>query len=193
MKGTLHHEGSRHTLRFVRRLAHAPEQVWRALTENGELAHWFPAAIEGERTAGAALRFVFFAPGETGDTGSSSATGGRSADVEAAGRAASPIVEGDMRVYDPPRTLEFTWGGEVLRWELEAHGGGTVLVFTHTFADESKAARDASGWEVCLAALARSLAGEPAEPFTMARFDALFDSYAKRFGARASARRAADV
>ncbi len=31
--------------RFERRLPHAPEKVWRALTDPKELAHWFP---EGE-------------------------------------------------------------------------------------------------------------------------------------------------
>ena len=59
MKGTLHHAGTRHTLRFERRLAHSPEKVWRALTEASELAHWFPAEIHGPREQGSALRFVF--------------------------------------------------------------------------------------------------------------------------------------
>jgi uncharacterized protein YndB with AHSA1/START domain len=189
MTGTLHHEGNLHTLRFVRRLAHGPEQVWRALTENSELTHWFPATIEGERRAGARLRFVFHPPGGTGAT--AGASGG---DATGAGaESESTAVEGEMRVCDPPRTLEYSWGDEVLRWELRAEEPGTLLVFTHTFEEESKAARDASGWDVSLDALVRSLAGESPVPFTMERFDALFEKYAGRFGGRASARRAPDV
>jgi hypothetical protein len=67
--------------------------------------------------------------------------------------------------------------------------GHTLLVFTHTFTDESKAARDASGWDVCLDALESRLAGAEPEPFTPDRFNALFDEYAQHFGAKAAARR----
>jgi hypothetical protein len=35
----------RHQLRFVRRLPHAPEKVWRAITERSSLEQWFP--LEG--------------------------------------------------------------------------------------------------------------------------------------------------
>ena len=38
--GTLLPDGG---LQYVRRLAHSPEKVWRALTEGEQLAHWFPA------------------------------------------------------------------------------------------------------------------------------------------------------
>lgn len=167
MKGTLHHDGDRHTLRFERRLAQPPEKVWRALTEPAELAHWFPAEIHGPREAGAALRFVF--PHGEG-----------------------PTLDGEMLVYEPPRALEYSWAGEILRFELRPEGGGTHLVFTHTFTDVGKAARDASGWEVCLEALERSLAGEEPAPFTQDGFDALFADYARRFGPEASARREPD-
>lgn len=46
-------------LHFERRLKHPPDKVWRAITEPGELRHWFPARINGDRHAGAPLRFVF--------------------------------------------------------------------------------------------------------------------------------------
>lgn len=151
-------------MRFERWLAHPVEKVWAALTEASELAHWFPSEIHGAREQGAALRFVF--PGDEG----------------------SP-VNGEMLVYDPPRTLEYSWGGDILRFELQPRDGHTLLVFTHTFTDESKAARDASGWDMCLDALESRLAGAEPEPFMPDRFNALFDEYAQRFGAKASARR----
>ena len=46
-------------LRFERRLRHAPEKVWKALTDPAELTAWFPQNIEGTFAPGAKLRFVF--------------------------------------------------------------------------------------------------------------------------------------
>lgn len=169
--GTLQPQGNLHQLRFERRLPHPPEKVWRALIENEDLAHWFPAKIEGLREAGAKLRFVF--PEEVTEEWA--------------------VMDGEMIVYDPPRTLEYSWGGEILRWELERRGEHTFLVFTHTFEDLSKAARDASGWEFCLGSLECVLAGAEPAPFAMDRFDALFEKYAERFGAKAAAKRTPGV
>jgi uncharacterized protein YndB with AHSA1/START domain len=164
MKATLHHDGSRHTLRFERWLDHPREKVWRAITDRREVPNWFPAEIHGAREEGARLRFVF--PNEEG-----------------------PPTDGHMLVFDPPRTMEFDWNREILRFELEERDGGTSLVFTHTFADVAKSARDASGWTVCLDALEKRLDGEEAEQFTPERFDALFADYAAKFGPEASSKR----
>jgi uncharacterized protein YndB with AHSA1/START domain len=169
--GTLHHQGTRHSLRFERRLPHPPEKVWRALTENAELAHWFPARIDGARKPGAKLQFVF--PGQQAEPGAA--------------------MEGELIVYDPPRTLEYSWGGEILRFELEPRDDHTLLRFTHAFDDEAKAARDASGWDFCLRSLEIALSGGPPEPFTEERLDALFEEYALRFGPKASSKRAPDA
>jgi uncharacterized protein YndB with AHSA1/START domain len=43
MTGTLETIDGRPVLRFERRLPHFVERVWKALTEPGELAHWFPS------------------------------------------------------------------------------------------------------------------------------------------------------
>jgi uncharacterized protein YndB with AHSA1/START domain len=192
MKGTLHHQGNRHTLRFERRLAHPPEKVWRTLTDNAELMHWFPAQIRGARQQGAKLRFVF--QEESGPPLDSEMKAVAAAGHEAyQGSEGDAAMDGKMTVFDPPRTLEYTWGDEVLRWELQPRDGITLLVFTHTFEEEAKSARDASGWDVCLSSLERRLAGLQPEPFTMEHFDVLFDDYAQRFGAKASAKRQPDT
>lgn len=161
MRGTLHRQGQLHTLRFERRLPHPPERIWRAITDNSELAHWFPAAIQGGRAAGASLRFVF--PNNEG-----------------------PTLDGRMVVFDPPHTLEYSWGDDILRWELRPEGPETLLVFTHTFPDGAKAAGDAAGWTVCFEAFDRWLAGLPREPYAPDRLEALVSDYSKQFGARTS-------
>ena len=110
--GMLSRQGDRWTLRFTRRLAHPRDKVWRAVTEPEHLAVWYPQQIVGERRAGAPLRFV------------SSAGEG---------------FDGQMLVFDPPSVLEFTWGADLLRIELEADGTGTLLTLTDTFDDLGKA------------------------------------------------------
>ena len=125
-------------LRFVRRLPHAPEKVFRALTEPEHLREWFPTDIVGERRTGAPLKFEF-REGE------------------------GPAIEGTLLTYDPPHVVEYQWGNdETLRFEVAADGDGTRLTFVNTFTELGKAARDAAGWHTCLDLLGLHLAGEPA-------------------------------
>ncbi|MCP3136914.1 SRPBCC domain-containing protein [Pyxidicoccus xibeiensis] len=155
--GTLQKKGNLFELRYERLLAHRPEKVWRALTDNAELSHWFPARIEGAREAGAELRFVF--PGESG-----------------------PPTTGKVSVFDPPRVLEFSWEGDVLRWELKPEGPGCLLVFTSTFDDRARAHRDGTGWHMCLENLETLLDGKPSVGFDKERMAVLDAQYAARFG-----------
>ena len=118
MHGTYETVDDRPALIFERRLAHPVERVWRAVTEPAELAHWFPSAVSGELTPGGTLTFEF--PG--GDM---------------------PTIEGEVIEVDPPRSLAFTWGDDVLRIELERDDDGCVLRFTVLF-DDSELARRAT-------------------------------------------------
>jgi uncharacterized protein YndB with AHSA1/START domain len=185
MKGKLGKQGQRHTLRFERTLRHSAEKVWLALTEDGELSHWFPARIAGARALGAKLRFVFPEQESKGESEMSDVQSkAQDEHLEAHGDAG---MEGEVTVFDPPRIFEFTWHTELLRFELEPVNGGTRLVFTHTFDEEPTAARNATGWDVCFEALERRLNGEPPVEHDVAHFDALFAEYAEAFGPRASA------
>jgi quercetin dioxygenase-like cupin family protein len=78
-------------------------------------------------------------------------------------------------------TVEYTWEGELLRWELRPDGDGCLLVFTTTFDDRAKAARDATGWHFCLDNLEEALAGRKA-PDAKDRFAELSADYAARIG-----------
>jgi len=132
---TLETVDGQYQVRFTRRLAHAPEKVWRALTDELHLAHWFPTTIEGELVTGATLRFSFRE------------------------HAIDPF-EGSMIECDPPRVMDFMWGPDRLRIELAPDGDGTTLTLSdHVNADEQgKAARDAAGWHMSLDHLGHELA-----------------------------------
>ena len=161
-------EDGRWRLVFERRLAHAPEKVWRAVTEERHLEAWFPTTIEGERRAGAPLLFRF--RGEE-----------------------YPPAEGRMIAYEPPRLMELEWGmgeedverAERTRLEVRPDGAGCVLTLTTTYDQVGKSARDAAGWHVCLDRLEEELAGG-APPMEGDPWTPLNARYAERFPPEAS-------
>ncbi|WP_203916672.1 SRPBCC family protein [Rugosimonospora africana] len=159
--GELERIDDRWRLRFSRRLAHTPEKVWRALTEPEHLAAWFPTTIEGDRAAGASLRF---------------------AHPEGKG----PAFTGTMIAYQPPSLMEFEWGTDTLRFELRPDGDGTVLTLLDLFDEQGKAARDAAGWHVCLDLLGVHLDGEPAPDDRLSGWAQANADYTARFGPEAA-------
>lgn len=170
-----------YVLRFERRLAHPPEKVWRALTEPDQLRQWFPTDIEGERKLGAKLLFVFRddAP--------------RAEDMPELLEHDPEDLEGEFTEFDPPRVLAYTWGDEDLRWELEPTGDGCLLALTHSFDERSgiphpagprkKAARNAAGWDVCLASLETLLDGGSRDDDGSRDqpWERLYDRYVQKF------------
>lgn len=160
--GTLERDGELCVLRYRRLLRQPPETVWRALTDDGHLAGWFPTTIEGERSPGAPLRFSF-------------------RENEA------PPFAGEMLVVDPPSVLQLRWGDDVLRFEVAPKGSGSVLTLTVTFPEYGKAARDAAGWHVCLEQLAYVAAAEELPFLPPDRWRVVHRDYVARLGPEASA------
>ena len=71
------------------------------------------------------------------------------------------ISETRIKHADAPRLLEFDWGGQDIRWQLEpAAGGGTRLTLWHNI-DRRFIAMGAAGWHICLDVMARALDGQP--------------------------------
>jgi uncharacterized protein YndB with AHSA1/START domain len=147
--GTLVTIDGRPALRFERRYAHPMARVWRAISDPAEMGAWFPSDVEGDRVVGAPLTFVDDAQ--------------RAAAREAGEptRDDGPVFRGTVVAYDPPKVFSFTWGGELLRFELLPDGDGTILRFTQVLSHQSVAARNGSGWHMCLGAL-DALLGEAA-------------------------------
>jgi len=131
----------RPALRFERRYRLPAERVWRAVSAADEMGAWFPSEVVGDRAVGGELVFDDEA---------------QRAAARAAGeptRDDGPPFRGHVVVYDPPKVFSFTWGGELLRFELVPDGDGTLLVFTQVLSHQSVAARNGSGWHACLDAL----------------------------------------
>jgi uncharacterized protein YndB with AHSA1/START domain len=156
-------EGERWTLVFVRELRHPPEKVWAALTRADELAGWAPFTADRDldRTGDATLTMID-------------------------GEVAEPLPASVTRV-EPPRLLEYTWGEDQLRWELEAVGpaGPTRLTLRHTLTDREWLPKVAAGWHLCLDVAERRLDGAPIPPIRGRDalnygWQDLADTYAKR-------------
>lgn len=150
--------GAKWTLILVRELRHAPEKVWRALTDPAQLREWAPFEVDGSlATVGATVNLTWAATGT--------------------------VIETKVTRAEPPRVLEY----QDLRWELAPSTGGTHLTLWHSI-DRRYIAWGAAGWHICLDVLDRQLAGQPiprmAGPDAMksAGWKQLVAEYAKQFG-----------
>ena len=133
----------RQVIRFERRLRHPVEAVWAALTDPAELIRWWGDA-DVELTEGGRFTMRWLNEDDDGNR-----------------------VEMDARITElrPPAVLEVSGDPHgVLRFELDAEGDGTRLVFTSTLAlpDEFRT-RVLAGWHYHLDALARALDGDETE------------------------------
>lgn len=153
----------RYALTFERGLAHPPSKVWRALTEPAHLGEWFPAVVEFDLTPGAPLRFVP-TPEQRRRLGLTDADS----------------THGEVTRVDPLHVLEYTWAGEVLRWELHPEGAGTCrLVFTHICDARDSAVAQGAGWHAALEVLEALLDGRPVDWSAWDRAAEMADTYAR--------------
>jgi len=155
---SLRTEDGRAVLRMQRHLRHPQHKVWRAITDPDHLEHWFPFAVELDLQLGAKVTFT-----EHGGGGSA--------------------TYGVVTELDPPRVFAFSWGEDVLHWELRPDGDGCLLALTHMFGDRAGAASFAAGWHACIEALDASLDGRTATlPTTMAELARAHEARITAFG-----------
>lgn len=162
---TVEKDGERWTLVLVRELRHAPEKVWHALTEPAHLREWAPFDADRNLAAGGTVKL---------------STVGTPTPVES---------ETVITRAEAPRVLEYSWGGQDMRWELEPSGEGTRLTLWHSI-DRGFIAWGAAGWHICFDVLERALDGDPigriAGPDAMNfGWQRLVDAYAAQFGIKA--------
>lgn len=102
-------------LRFERRLRHAPEKVWTAIATPEGIGRWF-AQPDMEMREGGRYDLRFAHP----------------VSENWSAEDAARVRPNTVRVYDPPRVFEHTFGeGNIVRWEIEPDGDGSWLVMTH--------------------------------------------------------------
>ena len=102
-------DSGRCELRLTRRYEATPAEVWSALTEPASIARWLATPVDVEVASGGPFELAL-------------ANGSR--------------IDGRVREVVPERVLELDWrhAGEqrsVVRFELRAEDGGTVLVLDH--------------------------------------------------------------
>jgi uncharacterized protein YndB with AHSA1/START domain len=158
-------DGDRWTLVVVRELRHPPAKVWQALTEPEQLREWAP----------------FDADRDLGTVGP--------AKLSTVGAPAPHVSDSRVTRAEPPKLLEYSWGGNNLRWELEPLGSGTRLTLWHNI-DRRFIAMGAAGWHICFDVLDRFVGGEPIGRLVGGEamkhdWRRLNDEYAAQFGVEA--------
>jgi uncharacterized protein YndB with AHSA1/START domain len=127
-------EGDNWTLILTRDLRHPPELVWRGLTDPAHLREWAP--FDSDRN----LETV--GPMKLSTVGT------------------PQVSDSTVKRAEAPKVLEYDWGGNDLRWELEPLDSGTRLKLWHNI-DRRYIAWGAAGWHICFDVLDRLLLAEP--------------------------------
>lgn len=157
-------DGETWTLILTRQLRHPRERVWVALTDPAHLHEWAPFDADGNLSV----------PGTT-------------VKLSTVGSPRPHVSETKVTRAESPRVLEYKWGGNDLRWELEEHGSGTRLTLW-TCIDRRFISMGAAGWHVCFDVLDHLLSGSPigriagADAMQFAGWQRLHAEYSKQFG-----------
>src|SRR5262249_18881213 len=158
-------DGEKWTLVLVRELRHPPEKVWQALTDPAHLREWAPFEADGNLgTAGTTVKLT---------------------------TVAAPTLRVSETIVtraEAPRVLEYNWGGQDIRWELEAFDGGTRLTLWHNI-ERGFISMGAAGWHICFDVLDRLLSGTAIGRIVGAEamkfeWQRLNGEYAKQFGTK---------
>jgi uncharacterized protein YndB with AHSA1/START domain len=160
-------DGEKWTLILVRELRHSPETVWQALTDPAHLREWAPFEADGSLgTVGTKVRLT------------------------TVGAPTPQVSETTVTRAEAPKVLEYNWGGNDIRWELEPLGRGTRLTLWHNI-DRRFISWGAAGWHICFDVLERLLEGQPIgrivgpEAMKLGGWQRLNAEYAKQFGVEA--------
>lgn len=156
-------EGDEWALVLTKELRHSPEKVWKALTDPEQIRQWAP--YDADRDMGKPgvvnLTIVGMPDSQTSET---------------------PITRAETN-----RVLEYRWGGNETRWELEATEQGTCLTLWAKI-DRKFIAMGAAGWHLCLGVMDQLLAGDPVgrivgmDALQLEGWQSLQQDYAKQFG-----------
>ncbi|WP_025596917.1 SRPBCC family protein [Burkholderia sp. WSM2230] len=129
-------DADRWTLVLVRELHHPPERVWHALTDPASLREWAPFDADHSLASVGPVK------------------------LSTVGMPTPQVSDTEVTRADAPNLLEYRWGDNDLRWQLEPLGDGTRLTLWHNI-DRKFISMGAAGWHICLDVLGHLLAGDP--------------------------------
>ena len=129
---TIQKKGDTWTLILVRELRHPPRKVWQALDRSCSLREWAPFDADRNLYAGGHVK------------------------LSTVGSPTPQVSETTVKRAEAPRLLEYNWGENELRWELEPSGEGTRLTLWHNIG-RSFISMGAAGWHICFDVLERLL------------------------------------
>jgi uncharacterized protein YndB with AHSA1/START domain len=165
-------DGDTWTLVLVRELRHPPATVWQALTDPAQLSQWAPFdADRNLAVVGPVKLTTIGAPAPYATT------------------------ETQVRRADAPKSLEYSWGGGDMRWELEPMGGTGTRLTLWSNINRAWISAGAAGWHICFDVLDQLLAGEPMgrmvgpELMKDGRGQRLNGEYAAQFGVQVPGRK----
>jgi uncharacterized protein YndB with AHSA1/START domain len=98
-------DGDRWTLILVRELRHPPSKVWKALTEPAQLREWAPFDADRDLSSIGPVT------------------------LSTVGTPTPQVSATTVKRAEASRLLEYSWGGNDIRWELEPLGTGTRLTY----------------------------------------------------------------
>jgi uncharacterized protein YndB with AHSA1/START domain len=159
-------EGEMWTLILVRELRHPPERVWQALTDPEHLRKWAPFDADRNLATVGPVK------------------------LSTVGTPTPQVAETTVKRAEAPRLLEYCWGTQDLRWELEPFADGTRLTLWHNI-ERRFIAWGAAGWHICFDVMERALAGAPigrivgADAMQFDGWQRLTAEYAQQFGVEA--------
>src|SRR5262249_42896413 len=93
-------DGDNWTLILVRDLRHPPAMVWEALTDPAHLSQWAPFDADRSLAAVGPVK------------------------LSTVGAPTPQVSDSTVKRAEAPKLLEYSWGGNDLRWELEPLAGG---------------------------------------------------------------------
>jgi uncharacterized protein YndB with AHSA1/START domain len=134
--GEVRPNGDKWTLVLVRELHHQPAKVWQALTEPEQLREWAPFDADRKLDTAGPVK------------------------LSTVGTPTPQVSETTVNRAEPSKVLEYSWGGNDIRWELEPLATGTRLTLWHNIA-RNYVAMGAAGWHICFDVLDRFLDGDP--------------------------------
>ena len=156
-------DGEKWTLVLVRELRHPPRKVWQALTEPEHLREWAPFDADRNLDTAGPVK------------------------LSTVGTPTPQVSETSVKRAEAPRLLEYSWGENDIRWELEPLANGTRLTLWHNIGRKF-ISMGAAGWHICFDVLDHLLGAAPIgrivgpEAMKFGGWQRLSAEYAKQFG-----------